>query len=114
MKEIIAVIKGLNPGIEFTDERNPVKIRLTIDERKYQGSLVIPSISDLGIVTLQPGEIAQIRLETISFRPLCSAVIEYEPGDHFGGRFGYWVGRTACEPFDIKIKPEKKKVQHKH
>ena len=114
MKEITAVTKNLNPSIEFTDKRKPVKIRLTIDERKYKGSLVVPSAADLGLVTLHPGEIAQIQLEKSSFRPLRSAMIEYEPRDHFDGRFGYWVGRTVCEPFDIKIKLEKKEAQQKH
>ncbi len=106
-EEITVVTKGLNPSIETMDENKPVKIRLTIDERKYQGSLVVPSITDFGLVTLKPGEIAQIRLKTSSFRPLCSGMIEYEPRDHFGGRFGYWVGVTTCEPFKIITKPNK-------
>jgi len=106
-EEITVVTKGLNPCIETMDENKPVKIRLTIDKRKYQGSLVVPSVNDFGLVTIKPGEIAQIRLDTTSFRPLRSAMIEYAPSDHFGGRFGYWVGVTACELFKILKKPNK-------
>ena len=62
-------------------------------------SQVIPSASDLRLVTINPGESAAIEFRHRVNRTIESLIATYCPEDHFNGRFGFWTGSTTSSPW---------------
>ncbi len=74
-------------------------------KRTHKGDLIVPCAAKLGIVDLEPGELAQIRFEGRTHWRLSSPVIKYNVHDDWGGRFGNCVGRATSEPIEVQAKP---------
>ena len=62
-------------------------------------SQVIPSASELRLVTINPGESAAIEFRYRAMRAIDSATVTYSPKDHFNGRFGFWTGTATSPPW---------------
>ena len=101
--EITVVTKSLNPGIMHAKEGETPMATLSIDKTSYKGSQTIPSVTDLGLVTLRPGESAAISWEKSSFTQLQSVIVQYNPQDIFDNRFGYWTGRVTGKSVEVMV-----------
>ena len=100
-------IKGgsLSPTIGKGGDGKPGTILLSgPSKRHYKGDPIIPCAAKLGLVDLQPGELAQIRFETSKLTRLRSVVIKYAAHHHWDGRFGNCVGRAVSEPIEVQVK----------
>ena len=62
-------------------------------------SQVIPSASELRLVTINPGESAAIEFRHRVNRTINSLIVTYSPEDHFNGRFGFWTGSATSLPW---------------
>jgi hypothetical protein len=101
--EITVATKSLNPSIIYAKEGETPMATLSIDKASYKGSQIIPSLTDLGLVTLHPGESAGISWEKSSFTQLQSVKVQYNPKDIFDNRFGYWTGRVTGESVEVMV-----------
>ncbi len=101
--EITVVTKNLDPSIMIAKEGETPLARLSINKMSYHESQIIPSVSDLGLVTLRPGESAAISWEKSSFTQLKSIKVQYNPVDIYDNRFGYWTGCVTGESVEVTI-----------
>ncbi len=79
------------------------EIYLSHYENRVNDVLFIPTDAEIGLVTLQPNEGAQIYKNQVYRKPLPSKVyIGYEGQSVYGGRYGNWVGKVKSgEPTEI-------------
>jgi hypothetical protein len=99
--EITVATKSLSPAIMHAKEGDTPMATLSIDKTSYKGSQIVPSVTDLGLVALRPGESAAISWKKDSFTQLQSVKVQYNPQDIFDKRFGYWTGRVTGDSVEI-------------
>ena len=103
----LGIITGnMSPGLLHWEDR-PKEISITVDNLNIDGKRVIPSRSDLRLVDIEPGEIAQIRINYQFREELHDVTISYQPYDYWNGRFAFWTGKLQSE----KIMVLKNKVE---
>ncbi len=85
-------VKGVGQPAEITIEHNKV---LASD------SEVIPSVSDLKIVSVRPNESARIKHDFTSFEMIDKAYITYSMSEYYDNRFGYWTGSVKSNLINI-------------
>ncbi len=66
---------------------------------KKDGHLIVPSLSKLAPVTLQPGEAASINTDAIDLSDFDSGklTMEYRVSDFWGKRLSIWAGSAKSE-----------------
>ena len=101
--ELTVATKNLDPGIMHGNEGETPIAELSIDKMSHEGSQVIPSVAELGLVVLRPGECAGIRWEKSSSKRLSTVKVQYNPRDIYDNRFGYWSGRVTGKPVEVMV-----------
>lgn len=87
----IPVATGLlTPEQEKIGEQ-PVEITIKHDKVLSSGK-IIPSVSDLKIVSLRPNESARIKFDFKTYKLIDEAYVTYSMSENYDNRFGYWTG----------------------
>jgi len=102
-KEVTVTTKNLDSGMMYGEEGETATATLSNDQKSYEGSQVIPSVAELGLVVLRPGECAEVRWENNSFRRHTFVKVQYNPSEIYDNRFGYWSGRVTGEPVGVMV-----------
>lgn len=103
----IRVATGVSPSIILGRTKNVEVINYEFSFDNIEtGERIIPSVSALDIVLLQPGEVAELETYHAVFPSLNkmpdSWIVEYVIGNEFGTHFDIWIGRSTVE-FTRKI-----------
>ncbi len=69
---------------------------------KINDTLLIPSISDLKIVELRPGEATGLNDVLKTNRYMEEIRLKYSIANIFGNRFENWFGTVISEPIKVK------------
>ncbi len=86
----------------FKNRENENELHFSTPEGgEINGTPLIPSVVDLKLVDLRPGEGTYIETKFGSKRLLEEVNFIYNISDHFDGRFGYWIGYIALS--NIKL-----------
>lgn len=107
--DLTVVTKSFSPGIEYGMGNAPAKVSVKIYPKNYNGRPIIPSPTELSLVTLRSNEIAQVGFEKGSFVTLKSVILEYNIQDIYDGRFGHWVGRVVSDVIKVDNRYNKSK-----
>jgi hypothetical protein len=101
-KSNISVATGLlTPRQERVGDQ-PVEITIKHDKVLSSESDIIPSISDLKIVTLRPNESARIKFDFKSYKMIDEAYVGYSMYELYDNRFGYWTGSVKSNLIHIE------------
>ena len=90
----------LSPGHSIKQD-SIASVRLTHPRKSVDGSLLVPSPSELKLVTLNPSEVALVELSFGSSVKLTQFELEYSPSDHYADRFQFWTGTVKSDIIDI-------------
>lgn len=75
-----------------SSEDSVATVRVAFGGLTLGGDVIIPSLSDLNLVSLNASELALIRIDLKSRSKLTDYQVEYSTSDCYGNRFGYWSG----------------------
>jgi hypothetical protein len=105
--DVTVATKNLSPGFMRENDEDVPRAFLKFDKTSYNGSLIVPSEADLGLVVLRPGESAAIQWEKSRLNKRLNKVkVQYNPTDPFDNRFGYWTGSVTGDTAEV-IVPKK-------
>ena len=90
----------LTPEQEKIGEQ-PVQITIKHD-KVLSSDKIIPSISDLKIVSLRPNESARIKFDFKTYKLIDEASVTYSMSENYDNRFGYWTGSVRSGLIQIE------------
>jgi hypothetical protein len=103
-KEATVITEGLK--VEVVRAGKQATVKLTVVERKDEkGRPIVPSADKLGLVKLQPGEVALVyvpfapdmqKVVSEAFAGEVTLVVEYEVPESWGKRFGAVSGKFSA------------------
>jgi hypothetical protein len=92
---------GPNVGGQYSDPKEHYFFWGTMITTKMFGVQMAPSVSELNLVELYPGEGYYLRGTTESKEEVSRAYFRYTGHPLLEGRFGTWKGETVSEPIDV-------------
>jgi hypothetical protein len=101
-KDVSVVTEGLSATVTQADKKATITLKFT-ERRDEKGRLIIPSTTWLGIVKLQPDEVAGVQVPnapdlqkvlTAAAAGELELVVEYEVPEVWGKRFGVVSGKV--------------------
>ena len=105
----VRVITGnMSPSLLRWKDR-PKELSVKVDNLTVDGKKVIPSKSDLRLVEIKPGEIAQVRINCRFKDALQEVTISYQPSDYWNDRFDFWTGNLKSARITV-IENKKKQT----
>ncbi|UHQ55425.1 hypothetical protein [Microbulbifer sp. YPW16] len=101
-KEITLISKSQGGSKHYDDPAVPTVLIGNVNELKIDGVLIVPDSAELGLVTIQPTEGAQVYEIYKSRSPLGQkAKVGYHATSAYGGRFNNWQGVVTSDAEDI-------------
>jgi len=97
----LLVATGLLTPEQETIGEQPVEITIKHD-RVLSKDKIIPSISDLKIVSLRPNESARIKFDFKTYKLIDEAYVTYSMSENYDNRFGYWTGSVRSGLIQIE------------
>ena len=101
--DILLITKSSGSASNPENGDRPMEVLINYGERKINNVPIIPTAEKLGMVTLQPGEGAELYEEFSSATNIDTAVIQYHATAIYNHRFGNWVGSVVSEELKIII-----------
>ncbi|MCK7598982.1 hypothetical protein M0G74_17040 [Microbulbifer sp. CAU 1566] len=101
-KELTLISTSQGASKHYDDPTVPTVLIGNVSELKIDGVLIVPDSAELGLVTIQPTEGAQVYEIYKSRSPLGQkAKLGYHATSAYGGRFNNWQGVVTSGVEDI-------------
>jgi hypothetical protein len=81
----------------------PFEFSAHIGHSYIDGVPVVPSASDLRLITINPGEAADFGYIKLTDSEVRRTRLVYSVSPHYSDRYGYWSGTLESEYFDVGV-----------